>query len=200
MTIKRAFQDQVTNWVRRAQRFGLGGVGHVREDHVQQGRHIEHELATRIPPQFYHHILDFGAGWGRFTKFLEPRGSHIWAVDVVPQWVTAVAQLSPTLTAIKLTEPQLPLDSASVDLALDILTLQSIPNEQLLTQFSAELRRVVRPGGIVLSLHKNVSGSRAPAAAVVRLGLAKGWTATTTTKIDNDGCEYYLLVGVRAET
>jgi len=198
VTIKHAFQDQVATWVQRARKFGAAGVGHVKEDHVQQGCRIERELGIHIPQHFYHHILDFGSGWGRFTKFLEPRGSHVWAVDVVPQWVTAVAQLSPTLTALKLTEPQLPLASASIDLALDIMTLQSITSEQLLAQFSAELRRVVQPGGVILSLHKNIGGVRAPAVAAARLGLAEGWAVVMTTAINVAGDECYFLVGTRA--
>ena len=199
MTIKQAFQGQVASWVRRARRFGTAGVGRVGEDHVQQGQRNEHELAPLIPRRFYQHILDFGAGSGTFTKYLEPRGSHVWAVDIVPQWVVDVSRLSPTLTALKLTEPQLPLDRASVDMALDIMTLQSIGSDQLLAQFSAELRRVVRPGGDMLLLHKSDGGSRTPTAMATRLGLAEGWLAVTTTKIDAAGDEYYFLVGTRAK-
>jgi ubiquinone/menaquinone biosynthesis C-methylase UbiE len=184
------------HWSRRAKRLGQAGVGRAGEDFAQQGERITHELEVLLPDRFYHHILDFGAGWGRFTKFFEPRGSHVWAVDIVPQWLVEASQKSQTLTPVKLEEPIIPVDSASIDLVADIMTTQSISDEQLLTQFLGELRRVLAPGGNIVTLHKLDGELRTPSVLATRLGLDI-WSAVMSDEIDEAGDMYYYLIGKR---
>jgi ubiquinone/menaquinone biosynthesis C-methylase UbiE len=148
-----------------------------------------------FPARFYQHILDFGAGWGRFTKFLESRGSHVWAVDIVPQWLTSVQRLSKTLTAVTLDSPALPLDSKSMDLIVDLMTLQSIDDDRLFGQFIAELRRVAAPGGNILSLHKLADGIRSSRSIVQALGIEDNWEVVMSTDVDVAGDVYCLLLG-----
>ncbi len=192
------FKRLVTQWTRRARQHGQAGVGRIDEDHMQQAARIQQQLDDILPPRFYHHVLDFGAGWGRFTRALEARGSHVWAADIVPAWVDVARQRGKTCTAVQLDSPVLPLDSNSMDLIVDIMTLQSITDERMMLQCAAELRRVAAPGGTVISLHK--ADDRPPAVLAARLGLADSWSALMTSEIDEADDMYYFLVGRGADS
>jgi len=196
MTVGGAFKRLTAQWQLRARRFGDAGVGRADEDHAAQAARIRPYLDELLLSRRYDHILDFGAGWGRFTELLESCGSHVWAVDVVPAWLTEVQRRSKTLTAVKLDSPALPIDSGSMDLIVDIMTLQSITDATLLAQCCAELRRVAAPAATVLSLHK--ADVRSAAILAPQLGLAPGWIAVLTQEIDEAGDLYYFLLGRRA--
>ena len=117
---------------------------------------------------------------------------------MVPHWVNEVQQLTKTLTAVQLSEPVLPLDNHSMDLVVDIMTLQSIDDIRLLTLFTDELRRVAAPGGNILSLHKLGDGVRAPLSIISRLGCEPNWSVVMSPEIDLAGDMYCLLLGRRS--
>lgn len=191
-----AFKQLTAQWLGRERRLGVAGVGRADEDHVQQAERIQQHLDDILPDHFYHHVLDFGAGWGRFTKMLERYGSHVWAVDVVAKWLADAKRRSKTLTTVTVDSPVLPLDSNSMDLIVDIMTLQSIEDQTLWSQCVQELRRVAAPGAAVVSLHK--VESRAPMMLAAALGLEPTWSAYLTDSIDEADELYYFLLGRRA--
>ncbi len=116
--------------------------------------------------------LDAACGTGRYTRLLAERGAQVIGVDqsaemleraraalVPPSFVppdSVLASVSPPGTAVQGTARfiegdllALPLDDASCDLAVVALALAHLETAQL-KQVFAELRRVLRPGGVLL--------------------------------------------------
>ena len=190
------FKNQLSRWTSRERRFGLAAVGRADEDHAQQGERIQQQLIDILPDRFYHHVLDYGAGWGRFTETLETLGSHVWAVDIVAKWLVEAKKRSKIITTTLLDSPILPFDSNSMDLVVDIMTIQSIEDDMLWVQCVRELQRVAAPGATMVSLHK--VETRSPALMAEALGLERAWSAYMTSNIDDVDDMYYFLLGRRA--
>ena len=106
-------------------------------------------LALRLNPQV---VLDLGAGTGLATAQLKrahPR-ALVLATDLAPAMVAAIRRRSSPwrrLRALVADARQLPLPDASVDVVFSSLMLQwcDPPDAAL-----AEVRRVLRPGGLLL--------------------------------------------------
>jgi len=175
---------------------GDGAVGRQGEDAIAQGRRIEEQLRWMLSGQHFEHALDFGCGWGRFSPRLIEHCQHLWSVDLFRDWVER-ASAYPTATGKVLDSPQLPLDSRSVNLILDIMTFQSIESDLLSAHYAAELRRVAVPGARFISLYKR-GDSWARDQMPKALGLRDynpAYFSVGTEEIDEDGASYYFLVG-----
>ncbi|MGW1147233.1 class I SAM-dependent methyltransferase [Streptomyces sp. NPDC002454] len=96
--------------------------------------------------------LDAACGTGRTTVALTSRGYRTIGVDQSPQMVEQARRKAPEAEFRLGRLEQLPVDDASVDLAVSTLALTHQP---ALGPAVAELARVVRPGGrvIVTDLH-----------------------------------------------
>jgi ubiquinone/menaquinone biosynthesis C-methylase UbiE len=93
--------------------------------------------------------LDAACGTGRHTAYLRDRGHRVSGVDATPEMLDRARTRVPEAELRIGDLAALPLDDASVDLAVCALALTHVPD---LTRPIAELSRVVRPGGrIVLS-------------------------------------------------
>lgn len=99
-------------------------------------------------------LLEVGCGPGYVTEQLAELipGGSITAVDAHPSMIAAArARLAQTihipLSLVETSVVKLPLPDASFDFAYARLLLQHIPHEQALAL--AELRRVLRPGGVL---------------------------------------------------
>jgi SAM-dependent methyltransferase len=93
--------------------------------------------------------LDAACGTGRHTAYLRDRGHRVIGIDATPEMLDKARARVPDGDFRVGELGSLPLDDASVDLAVCTLALTHVPD---LTRPIAELARVVRPGGrIVLS-------------------------------------------------
>ena len=184
----------MTHWVQRAKSRGDGAVGRLDEDHTEQAKRIELLLSTMLPDKFYQHSLDFGGGWGRFSKLLASMSSHVWSVDVVPEWTARCSRGEPTVTGHQLTDPTLPFDNNSMDLIIDFMTTQGISDSRVLMQCMAELRRVATSDATVVSLRKFDAEDITPVLMAAHFGLSH-WSAVMTKEVDAVGDLYYMLVG-----
>lgn len=96
--------------------------------------------------------LDAACGTGRTTEALVARGYRTVGVDQSPEMLEHARKKAPQAEFRQGRLERLPLDDASVDLAVSTLALTHLPD---LTAGVAELARVVRPGGrvVISDLH-----------------------------------------------
>jgi SAM-dependent methyltransferase len=96
-------------------------------------------------------ILDFGCGYGRVLDLLHRRGyRRLIGVDPSPAMAAAARQLCPSAAIETLAAPpRVNLPDASVDAALLFAVLTCVPGDEGQRAILAEIRRVLRPGGLV---------------------------------------------------
>jgi ubiquinone/menaquinone biosynthesis C-methylase UbiE len=93
-------------------------------------------------------VLDLGCGVGRFTDDLAGLvGGRAVGVDPTPE-LLALAEATPRTTYRHLVADVLPLVDDEVDVVFTSMVLGGIPAEPLAATL-AEVRRVLRPGGLV---------------------------------------------------
>ncbi len=90
-------------------------------------------------------VLDLGAGTGKFTRELLATGASVIAVDPVPQMLEQLAQVAPDATALAGTAEQVPLADSTVDAVVCAQAFHWFATRAAL----AEIRRVLRPGGVL---------------------------------------------------
>jgi SAM-dependent methyltransferase len=91
-------------------------------------------------------VLDVGAGTGALTAELARRGGTVAAADPSPPFVAALRERLPEVEVEEAAAEKLPWGEASFDAALAQLVIGFVDND---AAAAAELRRVVRPGGVV---------------------------------------------------
>jgi ubiquinone/menaquinone biosynthesis C-methylase UbiE len=106
-------------------------------------------------------VLDLGAGTGANLRHLR-RASHVVAVEPAPamrrQLATKAAGLALSVSVLGAQAEHLPLRDATVDVVICTLVLCTVAD---LSASLAELRRVLRPGGLlVLFEHVSAGGLR----------------------------------------
>lgn len=186
------FSKAKAEWDIRKRRLGDRAVGRIGEDHIKQGARIADALRPNLA-EYYSHGLDFGCGWGRLTDVLTGVCGHLWAVDIYEDWVERAAT-APAVTGVTLTSTTLPLEDASMNLIVDIMTFQSIRSAQVKEAYARELQRILVPGGTFISLAKeedewswdNLHKLLRLKEPIVKLG---------DSSIDEVPDTYYFLVG-----
>ena len=96
--------------------------------------------------------LDAACGTGRHTAYLRERGHRVIGVDTTPEMLALARARVPDADLRPGRLETLPLDDASVDVAVCALALMHVPDVGIAI---TELARVVRPGGrlILSDLH-----------------------------------------------
>ncbi|TCP57168.1 methyltransferase family protein [Tamaricihabitans halophyticus] len=97
-------------------------------------------------------VLDFGCGVGRLSNALTAYAEEVTGVDIAESMIELAKEYNQHGDRIRFVHypgGALPFPDASFDSAISLLVLQHAPPE---TQLAAllELRRVVRPGGVIL--------------------------------------------------
>ncbi len=102
-------------------------------------------------------VLELGAGQGRDTLYFARRGFHVHAVDYAPEGLEAIEAkagdggfIDRVTVALHDVRQRLPFADASVDASYSHMLLCMALTTPELDQLVAELRRVVRPGGLVV--------------------------------------------------
>jgi SAM-dependent methyltransferase len=103
-----------------------------------------HALLDPLPASL---VLDAACGTGRYSAYLAARGHRIIGVDRSPEMLSKARRKLPQSTFLDGDIEALPLESASVDLAVCALAMVHLPKVE---RAVAELARVVRPGGRVI--------------------------------------------------
>jgi SAM-dependent methyltransferase len=98
----------------------------------------------RLVPQPGRRTVDIGCGEGRLARHLKHLGHHIVAIDSSPSLVAAARAVDPSMDVRLADAAALPLEDASVDLAVAFMSLQDIDEMPAAIQ---EATRVLEPGG-----------------------------------------------------
>jgi ubiquinone/menaquinone biosynthesis C-methylase UbiE len=152
-------------------------------------------------------LLDIGAGPGTFVATAVSRFPSLSAIAVEPSRDFVRMLSRGPATALRARAESLPLDDASIDVAVSISSIRHVSDRLAAL---TELRRVVRPGGAAWILELDPSADRRrirahaehlaspflratfaplvlrtapPAAAIARLARTAGWSSIT---LDDD--------------
>ncbi|MCB0205322.1 MAG: methyltransferase domain-containing protein [Anaerolineae bacterium] len=152
-------------WDQRARRLGPRAVGYYRWDErrfqaesaVWWQRLSQYLEAYRKPS--HDTLLDFGCGSGRFTARLARTGFNVVGADPAPAMAAlARRQVGRSARIVRLLPgAPLPFESGQFDGLWVCTVLQHVPDEAI-KAVVGELRRVVRPGGLVLLCENTQSG------------------------------------------
>lgn len=99
-------------------------------------------------------VLDVGCGVGETDRFLRRHFSEIHGVDVAPGVIEQAARHNPSVHYQCYDGKRLPFDDGTFDLAFTICVVQCVPSPQW-GGFVAEMRRVVKKGGLVFIFEHN---------------------------------------------
>jgi colanic acid/amylovoran biosynthesis glycosyltransferase len=106
--------------------------------------------------------LDYGCGWGRFTGDLATRVTELAiGMDPVPD-LLVMAPRAPRTVFLAPPPGAVPLRTGTVDLLWVCLVLGAIVEGRQLAETCAELRRVLRPGGLMLLVENTTASPDAP--------------------------------------
>lgn len=128
-------------------------------------------------------ILDVGCGDGGFLRRLVSWGADpqkLAGVDLLPERVAAAGRLDPCLDVRQADASALPFADASFDLVFQLTVLSSILDPAMRRRVAAEMARVLKPGGLVVSYDFRVARDRRntrPLRAAELIALFPGFTA-----------------------
>ena len=140
-------------WQRRARRRGARAVVNLQHHNVAEitayQKSVLYPLFNAERRGDERSILDFGCGTGRFTPDLaDLTGAHVVGVDPIAQLI-ALAPSHPNVEYRLLKRGTIPAADHEFDIVWICLVLIGITDEHALTRAIAEIRRVLRPGGLV---------------------------------------------------
>jgi SAM-dependent methyltransferase len=113
------------------------------------GHPVERSWLDRLGPEA--RILDYGCGYGRLTGLLAEWGfENVEGVDVAPNLIARAREEHPGARFAVLDDsPRLEDGDGSVDAVLLFALLTCVPTDDGQRALVAELRRVLRPGGLL---------------------------------------------------
>jgi SAM-dependent methyltransferase len=120
-------------------------------------RKVEHLLAvctSLLGSPREQRVLDVGCGVGLTDRLLVDQVGSLHGIDISAESVAAAAKANPSACYMAFDGTAFPLADASADLAFAICVLHHVPPDER-AGFTAELRRVVRPGGVVVIFEHN---------------------------------------------
>jgi SAM-dependent methyltransferase len=115
-------------------------------------------------------VLEVGCGSGYFLHRLREYGAaHAAGIDLMDDRIAAARERYPTLELVAGDASRLPWEDASFDVVAQITCLSSVLDATLRAEIAADMWRVLRPGGAILSYDMR------PIPRV--LGALRGWRA-----------------------
>lgn len=99
-------------------------------------------------------LLDVGCGHGYIHPDLRGFGYDVVGVEVATEVLPLARQANPDVTYLGYDGTTLPFDDNSFDVAMAICVMHHVPPEQW-PNFSCEMQRVLRPGGVVAIFEHN---------------------------------------------
>jgi ubiquinone/menaquinone biosynthesis C-methylase UbiE len=149
-----AFDERASTYQSEVQR----SIAFANVDHADViARKVQHLLALcsiMLGPPRQQRVLDVGCGIGLTDALLVGQVRELHGIDISPESVERARASNPCVRYTSFDGRAFPLADASIDLAFAICVLHHVPLEQRAT-FAAEMRRVVRPGGVAVIFEHN---------------------------------------------
>jgi ubiquinone/menaquinone biosynthesis C-methylase UbiE len=123
-------------------------------------------IAARLHGMHNLHMLDVGCGVGEFHPFVRGMFDRLCGADVSAASIAQARIRNPEVQYESYVGETLPYDRATFDLSIAICVLHHVPPPQRVG-FLREMRRVVRPGGLVCLIEHN------PLNPLTRLAVAR---------------------------
>ncbi len=123
-------------------------------------------IAARLDGRDDLRLLDVGCGIGELHPFLQGMFARICGADVSAASIAQARIRNPGVDYETYAGERLPYDTASFDLTIAVCVLHHVPPSQWLG-FLREMRRVVRPGGLICLIEHN------PLNPLTRLAVAR---------------------------
>jgi SAM-dependent methyltransferase len=98
--------------------------------------------------------LDVGCGVGALHPYVKPLFSELHGCDISTESIARARLENPWVTYAAYSAPLLPYADGTFDLAFAVCVAHHVPPEQW-SSFFSEMRRVVRPGGVVSVIEHN---------------------------------------------
>lgn len=146
-----AYADSYTDAVNRS--IGFAGV---RVDYVTQVKvnYLCDRLARHFGSTDAVNLIDIGCGVGNSHRALRPALASLTGTDVSVPCLERAAAANPDCTYLPYDGERLPWDDASFDAAVTTCVMHHVPPARW-PRFTAEMARVVRPGGLVAVFEHN---------------------------------------------
>lgn len=114
------------------------------------------ELRTVVAPHQNATIADLGSGTGFYTDVIAPHAETVYGVDVQPEMHDRYRENGKpeNVTLVEASVEGLPFDDNALDAAFSTMTYHEFSGEQSM----AELARVVRPGGRLVTVDWTADG------------------------------------------
>lgn len=121
-----------------------------------KGEYLVEALAERFPPGDRLKIIDIGCGHGNIhPSILRGRPNiEMTGVDMADSVVDVARKLHPEVTYLSYDGVTLPFPDGSFDVAFTVSVMHHVPPAQW-QAFLGEMRRVVRPGGLIAVFEHN---------------------------------------------
>lgn len=127
---------------------GLDFFTDVKADYLRKV--VEAELPEVETPR----VLDVGCGHGYIHRKLLSFGYNIVGVEIATDVLPFAREANPSITYLGYDGTTLPFDDNSFDVAVTICVMHHVPRKHW-PNFSREMRRVLRPGGIAVIFEHN---------------------------------------------
>ena len=98
-------------------------------------------------------VLDVGCGKGAFSRRLMSAGAKVSGIDITDEFVEVAARNVPAAEFKAASATDIPFESGSFDLVFCFEVLEHVPDTE---KAIAEMVRVLKPGGRILIIDKNI--------------------------------------------
>ena len=133
MDLSESWEAEASEWITWARAPG----------HDSYWRFHRDQFLRLLPPPG-RRTLDIGCGEGRLTRDLQERGHDVIGIDSSPTLVAAARELATSMDVRVADATAIPLDDASVDLAVAFMSLHDM---DAMPSVLKEVARVLEPGG-----------------------------------------------------
>ena len=151
-------------------------------------REIGKAFLTWLQPRRGAHWLDVGCGTGIFTQLVSDTCAPASVIAIDPsesQLARACIQVTRTKTEFRLADAQeLPFSDKSFDVVASALVMNFVPNK---ARAMSEMRRVVRPGGVIAACVWNFAAELSPSGPLRRAMRHIGIEAPPVPGTDTSG-------------
>jgi SAM-dependent methyltransferase len=133
MDLRDSWEAEASRWIQWARAPG----------HDSYWRFHRDQFLNLLPPPG-HRTVDIGCGEGRLTRDLKRLGHDVIGIDSSPSLVAAARELDPSMDIRLADADALPLNDASVNLAVAFMSLHDIDPMPIAVR---EVARILEPGG-----------------------------------------------------